>query len=205
MWDAPGMVVHIWQNTKRPSPRKSQLFACAAARWAWDLMPEDRLRQAVETGELFAEALVPLPVARVAAQWCLEYCRGEGTPAKYAAALAGIAAWPLDDRIGDYKVAFNFCPLVPANADLLVAWVRDIFGNPFRPAAVDADWLAGPGGTAARLARGIYDEGRFADLPVLADALEEAGCDDETVLAHCHGGGPHVRGCWVLDLLLGKK
>jgi hypothetical protein len=56
-----------------------------------------------------------------------------------------------------------------------------------------------------RLARGLYEEGRFADLPVLADALEEAGCADERLLGHCRSGGAHVRGCWVLDLLLDKR
>jgi len=83
--------------------------------------------------------------------------------------------------------------------------LRDVFGNPFRPVAVDPDWLAWQGGTVAKLAQGIYDASHFAGLPVLADALEEAGCADEQVLGHLRGGGPHVRGCWVLDLLLGKK
>jgi len=78
--------------------------------------------------------------------------------------------------------------------------------GPFRPApAVDPSWLAWNGGTVAKLAAAIYDGGRFADLPVLADALEEAGCDSPDLLRHCRGGGGHVRGCWLLDLLLGKR
>jgi hypothetical protein len=55
------------------------------------------------------------------------------------------------------------------------------------------------------MAQAIYDERRFDDLPILADALEEAGCDDEDILSHCRGLGPHVRGCWGLDLILAKS
>jgi hypothetical protein len=54
------------------------------------------------------------------------------------------------------------------------------------------------------LARGIYEDRAFDRLPLLADALMDAGCDDEQILAHCHSPGPHVRGCWVVDLVLGK-
>jgi hypothetical protein len=80
--------------------------------------------------------------------------------------------------------------------------IRDVFGNPFRPVAVHYGWITA---TVVRLARGIYEGGAFDRLPILADALEEAGCDNAAVLAHCRGEGPHVRGCWVLDLLLGKS
>jgi hypothetical protein len=87
-------------------------------------------------------------------------------------------------------------------ADLL----RDIFGNPFRSRpAINQSWLAWGDGTVPKLARAIYDERRFEELPVLADALEEAGCTDSDILSHCRGPGPHVRGCWVIDLLLGKE
>jgi hypothetical protein len=57
----------------------------------------------------------------------------------------------------------------------------------------------------ARLARGIYDDRAFDRLPILADALEDAGCHDTAILDHCRQPGPHVRGCWVVDLLLGKE
>ncbi len=55
-----------------------------------------------------------------------------------------------------------------------------------------------------KLAGGIYDEGAFDRLPILADALLDAGCEDKQLLGHCRGPGPHVRGCWVVDLVLGK-
>jgi hypothetical protein len=83
------------------------------------------------------------------------------------------------------------------------ALVRDIFGNPFRPVALDASWLTP---TVVQLARGIYDERAFDRLPILADALQDAGCDNDDVLNHCRDPkGAHVRGCWVVDLVLSKS
>ncbi len=82
--------------------------------------------------------------------------------------------------------------------------VREVFGNPFRPAVIDPRWLAWGGGTVPRMARAIYEERRFADLPVLADALEEAGCADAGILGHCREPAGHVPGCWLLDALLGR-
>ena len=78
---------------------------------------------------------------------------------------------------------------------------RDIFGNPFRPVAFDPSWRTS---TAVALARQMYESRSFDRMPILADALEEAGCDEPSVLTHCRGDGPHVRGCWVVDLVLGK-
>jgi hypothetical protein len=80
--------------------------------------------------------------------------------------------------------------------------IRDIFGNPFRPVAVDPSWRTS---TVVALAQQMYESRDFAPMPVLADALQDAGCDNEDVLAHCRGAGPHVRGCWVVDLILGKS
>jgi hypothetical protein len=85
-----------------------------------------------------------------------------------------------------------------------VLLIRDIFGNPFRAVSLVPSWLIWNEATVAKLAQAIYDERAFERLPVLADALEEAGCTDAEILAHCRGPGPHVRGCWALDLLLGK-
>ena len=79
--------------------------------------------------------------------------------------------------------------------------IRCLFGNPFRPAAFDPCWRTE---AVASLARGIYDERAFDRLPVLADAPEDAGCADAAVLAHCRGDGPHARGCWVVDAVLGR-
>jgi hypothetical protein len=83
--------------------------------------------------------------------------------------------------------------------------VRCIFSNPFRLLPeIDPAWLTWNSDAVRKLAASIHAERRFGDLPVLADALEEAGCSDETILGHCRDGGEHALGCWVLDLLLGK-
>jgi hypothetical protein len=83
------------------------------------------------------------------------------------------------------------------------AVVRDIYGpNPFRTAAFEPRWRTPE---VIGMARLIYEERDFTALPVLADALEDAGCDDADVLAHCRGPGPHVRGCWAIDLVLAKE
>lgn len=78
---------------------------------------------------------------------------------------------------------------------------RCVFGSPFRPVLFVPSWMTSD---VKAIAEAVYRERRFHDLPVLADALEEAGCTDEQSLSHCRGPGPHARGCWVVDLLLGK-
>jgi hypothetical protein len=83
-----------------------------------------------------------------------------------------------------------------------VIWIRDIFGNPFRPVTFDPRWRTSD---VVGLARAIYDDKAFERMPILADALMDAGCEDEQIIAHCRGDGPHVRGCWVVDLVLGKE
>src|SRR5262249_8386081 len=80
--------------------------------------------------------------------------------------------------------------------------LRCVFGNPFHPVHIDAAWLAG---TVVQLARAIYEERKWEEMGVLGDALEEAGCDNDDILSHCRGKGPHARGCWVVDALLGKS
>jgi hypothetical protein len=83
--------------------------------------------------------------------------------------------------------------------------VREIFGNPFRPAVIEPAWLAWGDGIAGQLAQGIYEDRAFDRLPILADALIDAGCRDDALLDHLRSSGPHVRGCWALDLVLGKE
>jgi mannitol/fructose-specific phosphotransferase system IIA component len=107
------------------------------------------------------------------------------------------------ERLGSTSLGRGLA--VPHEAAAQAALLRDIAGNPFRPLRVDPLWLAWNAGTVVRLAEGIYEEQAFDRLPILADALVEAGCDDEDVLGHCRSAGPHARGCHVLDLLLGKR
>jgi hypothetical protein len=80
--------------------------------------------------------------------------------------------------------------------------LRDIFGNPFRPVAFSPEWRTD---TAVSLAKQMYESREFSAMPILADALQDAGCDNDDMLDHCRGPGPHVRGCWVVDLVLGKN
>jgi hypothetical protein len=79
--------------------------------------------------------------------------------------------------------------------------VRDIFGNPFCPVSIDPTWLSTD---VRQLAASIYEERRFRDLPVLADALEDAGCARAEILDHCRSAAPHARGCWVVDSVLDR-
>jgi hypothetical protein len=80
--------------------------------------------------------------------------------------------------------------------------LRDVFGNPFHSVSLDPAWITP---LVKGLALSIYDDRNFTDLPILADALEEAGCTNADILQHCRGPGPHVRGCWSLDLILCRK
>jgi hypothetical protein len=89
-----------------------------------------------------------------------------------------------------------------AESEAHASLLRDIFGNPLRPVAFSPSWRTD---TAVSLARTMYDTRDFSAMPILADALQDAGCDNEDVLAHCRGPGPHVRGCWVVDSVLGKS
>ena len=78
---------------------------------------------------------------------------------------------------------------------------RGIFGNPFRPVAIDPAWISP---TVKQLAEAIYEERAFDRMPILVDALEEASCSNADILNHCCQPGEHVKGCWVVDLVLGK-
>lgn len=94
--------------------------------------------------------------------------------------------------------------LKQAMNDLTVELVREVFGNPFEPVAFDPAWLHWNGGTVPALAQSIYDHRRFEELPILADALADAGCVSEQVRSHCLGPADHYRGCFVLDLILNR-
>jgi hypothetical protein len=98
----------------------------------------------------------------------------------------------------------------PREADIdralqdLIPLARDVFGNQLTCPVVDPAWLRWNEGTISRWALSVYNGRAFDELPVLADAFEEAGCIDARILGHLRGPGPHVRGCWVLDLALGR-
>lgn len=128
---------------------------------------------------------------------------GSTSHANYAAQNAALHATCAVSEVARQQggmAAWNSRSVTERSAQ--VALIKDVFGNPFRPVTVDPLWQTA---TVVALAQAIYDERAFDRLPILADALEDAGCTNAAILAHCRGPDLHVRGCWVLDLLLGKE
>jgi hypothetical protein len=214
----------------KASKRKRRLFGCACCRRLWDLIPDERSRSAVATAEQFADGLVgeaTLATARTEARSAYEefstgrppfdrhYVTGAcvcvasknaGDAAKCWHGAASAMQMRRMTEAGQETPAFTSHPVMretweverSLQADLL----RDIFGNPFRPIVADASWRTS---TVLALARGIYEDRAFDRMTILADALQDAGCDNEDVLNHCRDPKQvHVRGCWVVDLVLGK-
>jgi hypothetical protein len=118
----------------------------------------------------------------------------------YTANLALMKRFPLHGPV-DPKIEeeHESCRIEEAAAQ--AALLRDVFGDPFRGVAIKAEWKTSD---VLALAQGIYAERAFDRMPILADALQDAGCYYTDILSHCRGPEPHVRGCWVVDLILGK-
>ena len=195
--------------------RKARLFCVAVWRRIWPLFLDERSRRWVVVLERRADGAVSpdeFEAAAVAcddAAWELEWAGPGGrTDSAYAAAWSAAAGDECDiARFAAGAVASAEMQVERAECVAQAALLRDIFANPFRPpAAIEAAWLARNGGAVRKLAEGIYQERAFEKMPLLADALESAGCADVDILSHCREpGGVHVRGCYVLDLLLGKE
>jgi hypothetical protein len=170
----------------RASERKYRLIRPALGRKVWDLTHE-RGRKVVEVEEQFADG---------------EATERQVAKAKEAALKAGARVRGRHTSVDPTWAVESLEEGLKEFADLF----RELFGPlPFRPVAIHSSWLEWKDGTVLRLAKAIYDDRLFGDLPILADALEEAGCTDPDILGHCRSGGEHVRGCWPLDLLLGKE
>jgi hypothetical protein len=207
-------------NRTRKGRRKLRLIGCAGVRrLCSDLLSDDRLARAVETSERYADDLatadelsaasvegVPLKVGQFADQsdptWRPRFVANvvyltTQRNAEGVALAAAVAAWTVQGtkpfiRQIDYS----------ATCDA----VREVIGNPFRvekllivklrKRILTADVLG--------LAESIYEERAFDRMGILADALEDAGCEEAAVLSHCRSAGLHVRGCWVVDLILDK-
>lgn len=186
----------------RMSERQLRLFACACCRRIWDRLPDDRCRRAVEVLERCADgAGTDQEVQEVIAD-AEEVERGAVGLAR-AGARAVATAWSTAEHA---RSAAARAAVEPAQERVQQArLLRDLVGNPFRGIAVDPQWLDWNDACVPRIARTISDEGRFSNLSILADALEESGCTDIEMLTHCRSEGPHVRGCWIIDLLLGKE
>jgi hypothetical protein len=209
------------------SSRKHRLFAVACCRQVAYLLHDETLQAAIEIAERFADQtcteteraecerrvqrvfqelkeldpgtksivmrgdfVYPETYAAEMMTYCLSPdAKSAATHVPFAAAAA-FAGTPYEDDL-QFEGAFA------TQADL----VRCIFGNPTRPINFDSRWRTS---VALSLAREMYEERDFRRLPLLADALMEAGCNDEQVVSHCKLSGMHVRGCWVLDFVLGK-
>ena len=135
----------------------------------------------------------------------------EWRPSRYAATVEQISnaahiAYHSTHTVSENRFDPHLLDHLVQQSDWPGGWlIREIFGNPFRPTHVNPEWLAWKRGTAAALARTIYEDRAFDRMPILADALEEASCQDADVLNHCRHASRHMRGCWVIDLLLGLQ
>ena len=217
-------MLDIIRDAGQTSVRKLRLFAVSCCRRIWSLFPNDRCRQMVEAAELFADGLISdrdlagadNDLSHVAwdsippdqPDW--EYVFGFALhAAEYLTEKNAITlAWGSAEHSSNASAAAasrtsgTHIQVAKEREDASQASIlRDIFGNPFRLVTLDQRWLST---TVLDLAGTIYQERAFERLPILADALMDAGCDSEEIINHCHSGGQHVRGCWVVDSLLAK-
>jgi hypothetical protein len=211
----PRPMLEFLQRTGRGSDRKLRLFASACCRLTWHLLGGRSHRKVVLMGERYAEGQATermVEKARREAYYAPLKERKEAGPATWAAWRAAdclLSSVNIGKVVELVKEALDL-----ENADLaepvvqtpLHSIVRCVFGNPFSaPLPIQAAWLRWNDSTVLRIATGIYEERAFERLPVLADALLDAGCEDEDLIAHCRSAGPHVRGCFAIDLILGKE
>jgi hypothetical protein len=192
------------------SDRKLRLFGCACCRCIWSLLTDERSRNAVVVAEQFADGQAngeqlraAWAMATTAAKAAMKAASQEGKEARTAKKKAARAAW--EAAWGAKETAAFVAREVGEIAR--TAWpdqlpfFHDIFGNPFRPIAFDSAWRTPE---IVAQAQTIYDDRAFERLPMLANALGEAGCQDAEIVGHCRSEGAHVRGCWVVDAILGK-
>jgi hypothetical protein len=188
--------------------RKLRLFACGCCRRVWSAITDERGRAAVETAERFADGQEAARAMRVVVKAAWKVVTA--THYDPVNRLAHDCAWhdPYGAAVGATQAASRLEAPIFSPAEV-AGLVREVFGNPFRPASRLESCLTAQ---ALRLAQASYAERELpsghldsARLAVLSDALEEAGCTNEAILSHLRSSGPHVRGCWALDLILGKQ
>jgi hypothetical protein len=196
---------------ERASDRKLRLFGCACCRRIWDWLPDAKSQAVVEVSERYADGVASegeLMAAMLAAWDSGPQSLGVAKTSAWYAARAG-----MEDALNLTGAEATGAPRWPASRyprererGFQAALFRDIFRNPFDPPPSLAqsllDWNDG---TVVRLASAIYEERAFDHLPILADALEEAGCTDPDILLHGRARSDHARGCWLLDLIIGKR
>jgi hypothetical protein len=212
-----GMTARKWDVCRDPdkmlmilggqvSARKLRLFGCACCRRVPHLLADERRLRAFDVAERFADGRAKARQLRAALKVM------EDTRSPDYGPNATWAAWyccrPLVDAGSVHRnisLEIPFGRRRTAEVAAQAALVREVFGNPLRPLALDPAWLAWHDGLVASAARRMYETRDFSEMPVLADMLEDAGCTDPHVLAHCRGPGPHVHGCFLIDALLGQE
>ena len=186
-----------------PSERKQRLLLAGCVRQVWDQIPPGHMREAVETAEQYADGAATAEDLRTAHSRYFDVAaRGElKTMVNPQLLFLAYAASASIRSITRPHSSTHAGGLNRFAGQALPDLIRCVVGNLFRPIDAVPGWLAP---TAVDLAAVIYADRAFDRLPILADALEEAGCTDPAVLSHGRSPGPHVRGCWVVDLVLGK-
>jgi hypothetical protein len=205
--NSPASLLYTVKQKKLLKPRKAMLFACGCYRLVWDKIGLKGVREVIEKAEARADKQITQNELRT-----YRYTRGnpaQGSSDEYLQLSLGSLVTPkmLPMHIAWLvRAAFEPSMWQHANkweeckpqADL----VREIFGNPFKPVTFAKAWRTD---TVLTLAHTMYESREFSAMPILADALQDAGCENEAVLAHCRDAKQvHVRGCWVVDLVLGK-
>ncbi|AMV29304.1 hypothetical protein VT84_33220 [Gemmata sp. SH-PL17] len=195
------------------SERKIRLFTVGSCRLIWTLITKKPYRVAVEVAEAFADGEATkkaLTAARIAARTTVAAEKKYAKLQVAAACLDTVNANVVSGAFGA-SVDVPSAALYRGTDDwdydatklTILALLRDVVGPlPFRKVTVKPAWRTS---TAVALASQMYEARDFSAMPILGDALQDAGCDNDEVLDHCRGPGPHVRGCWVVDLVLGKE
>jgi hypothetical protein len=216
----PDRMVAILAQSRQAYERKLWLFAINCFRRLADAADTERFYSTLRSVEEYADGLITLETFREALRAV------HGTDFHLSHVMRGDAASAANDGSSHCATDIaqhRYLDDCPPEADQVqrhqmfeVAFsaeraaqtelLRELIGPlAFRPVTFAADCLTWNDSTVRRIAQAIYDERAFDRLPILADALEDAGCDNADILTHCRGDGPHVRGCWVVDLLLGKE
>lgn len=203
-WDHTSSVAELLQFLNgRTSDRKLRLFACACYRRIWDRL-HVYTRNAAEVAEQVADGLATEDDLQNAYDSAWTWPRHPASNAGWVASSLPMEAAFQSARWERLSAGCQD----PAQGHFLMTeeelaqcnMLRDLIGNPFRPVAIASAWLTS---NVVDVARTIYEECRYSDFPILADALEDAGCNNAEILNHCRQPGEHVRGCWVLDSLMG--
>lgn len=198
----PDVLLKWLQTNKKnlASTRQCRLFSCACCRLLWrKLSPEDQER--VELAENFADGLIEEASLRKVRSSAV----GKGHAAVSWALWLPETWLSRPESAARSSAGYARYTSIKNHAQRQVELLRDIVANPYSPVKLDPAWLQWNGGVIRKMADSIYDDRAFDRLPILADALEDAGCTNEVLLKHCRSKGPHVRGCWAVDLLLGKS